>query len=128
MIFEVIGTPTEEDKSFVTDAKALEYLEAFPPKGRSDLSTLYPGAGEEALDFLGKILVFNPYFRLSIDEALGHPFFKKVRKPEKEIASKVEVQIEFEKEHHLDKKKLRALFVEEIEHFKKRRETGDIWQ
>lgn len=30
VIFEVIGTPTEEDKSFVTDAKALEYLEAFP--------------------------------------------------------------------------------------------------
>lgn len=71
--------------------------------------------------------MFNPYFRLSIDEALAHPFFKKVRKQEKEIASKVEVQIEFEKEHHLDKKKLRALFLEEIEHFKKRKESGDIW-
>jgi len=91
VIFEVIGTPTEEDKSYVTDAKALEYLEAFPPKGKIDLSTLYPGAGEEALDFLGKILVFNPYFRLSIDEALAHPFFKKVRKSEKEISSTVEI-------------------------------------
>ena len=30
VIFEVIGTPTEEDKSFVTDTKAIEYLEAFP--------------------------------------------------------------------------------------------------
>jgi mitogen-activated protein kinase 1/3 len=30
VIFEVIGSPSEEDKSFVTDVKALEYLEAFP--------------------------------------------------------------------------------------------------
>jgi mitogen-activated protein kinase 15 len=51
------------------------------------LSTLYPGAGEEALDLLGRILIFNPYFRISVEEALNHPFFKKVRKPEKEIGS-----------------------------------------
>jgi mitogen-activated protein kinase 1/3 len=29
VIFEVIGTPCEEDKSFVTDQKALDYLQAF---------------------------------------------------------------------------------------------------
>ena len=91
MIFEVIGTPSEEDKSYVTDQKALEYLEAFPNNKKKDLATLYPGAGNEALDFLGKILVFNPYFRITVDEALNHPFFTKVRKQEKEIKSSVEV-------------------------------------
>lgn len=29
IIFQVIGTPSEADKSFVTDMKALEYLETF---------------------------------------------------------------------------------------------------
>jgi hypothetical protein len=29
VIFAVIGTPNEADKSFVTDQKALEYLETF---------------------------------------------------------------------------------------------------
>lgn len=91
VIFEVIGTPSEEDKSYVTDQKALEYLEAFPNNKKKDLATLYPGAGAEALDFLGKILVFNPYFRITVDEALNHPFFTKVRKQEKEIKSTVEV-------------------------------------
>ncbi len=117
VIFEVIGTPSEEDKSYVTDAKAIEYLDAFPPKARSDLTLLYPGAGEEALDLLNRILVFNPYFRLSVNEALSHPFFKKVRKSEKEMAAHEEIQIDFEKEH-LDKKKLRQLFLEEIQFFK----------
>jgi len=78
---------------------------------------LYPGAGEEAIDLLGRVLIFNPYFRITIDEALAHPFFKKVRKTEKEVNSDKEIQIEFEKEH-LDKKKLRQLFLEEISLFK----------
>lgn len=30
VIFEVIGAPSETDKSFVTDQKALEYLDSFP--------------------------------------------------------------------------------------------------
>lgn len=123
VIFEVIGSPQEEDKSFVTDAKALEYLEAFPQRPRTDLHTLYPGAGDEALDLLGRILVFNPYFRITVDEALGHPFFKKVRKPEKEVNSEVQIQIEFEKEH-LDRKKLRQLFLEEINYFKAKRQEA----
>lgn len=66
---------------------------------------------------LQRILIFNPYFRITIDEALAHPFFKKVRKPEKEVNSDKEVQIDFEKDH-LDKKKLRQLFLEEIQYFK----------
>jgi hypothetical protein len=48
----VIGTPTEDDKSYVTDAKALEYLDAFPPRARVDLNLMYPGAGVDAIDLL----------------------------------------------------------------------------
>ncbi len=123
MIFEVIGTPLEEDKSFVTDAKALEYLEAFPAKPKTDLHSFYPGAGDEAIDLLNRILIFNPYFRISIDEALSHPFFKKVRKTEKEVNSDIEINIEFEKDN-LDRKKLRQLFLEEIMFFKAKRLEG----
>ena len=32
VIFEVIGTPSEDDKSFVTDQKAIDYLNAFPKR------------------------------------------------------------------------------------------------
>lgn len=85
---------------------------------------MYPGAGSDAIDFLSKILVFNPYFRITVDEALKHPFFAKVKKSEKEIASTKEVQIEFDKDHHLDKAKLRKIFIEEIQYFKQLRESG----
>lgn len=117
VIFEVIGTPNEDDKSFVTDGKANDYLNAFPKKEKVDLSTVYPGAGEEAIDLLHKILVFNPYFRISIDECLDHPFFKKVRKIDREAISDHPIKFDWEKEH-LDRKKLREHFLEEISYFK----------
>ena len=68
------------------------------------------------------MLEFNPYFRITVDEALGHPFFDRVRKPEKEIQAKESVVIEFDQEDVLDKKRLRELFLEEIEMFKKNKE------
>lgn len=122
VIFEVIGSPNEEDKSFVTDGKALDYLNAFPKKDKVDLATIYPGAGEEAVDLLHKILVFNPYFRITMDEILAHPFFKKVRKVEKEMIATDPIQFDWEKEH-LDRKKLREHFVEEIMFFKTTKQT-----
>ena len=78
---------------------------------------MYPGAGEEAIDLLHKILVFNPYFRINLDECLDHPFFKKVRKSEKEMLATDAIKFDWEKET-LDKKKLREHFVEEIQYFK----------
>ncbi len=107
----------------MTDTKALEYLNAFPKSERVNLATVYPGAGEEAIDLLHKILVFNPYFRLSIDECLEHSFFKKCRKPEKEQIAKDSVHFDWEKEH-LDRAKLRQYFVEEINFFKIMRAQG----
>jgi len=112
----VIGTPTEDDKLFVTDHKAFEYLNTFPKRERLDLKTLYPGAGEEALDFLSKTLVFNPYFRISLEDCFNHPFFEKVRKEEKENIEGKPVTLDFEKEE-LNKDRLRKLFLEEINYF-----------
>ena len=45
-----------------------------------DLSQKYPGAPPEAVDFLYKILVFNPYFRIPLKDALEHPLFDEVRR------------------------------------------------
>ncbi len=85
------------------------------------MTTMYPGAGEEAIDLLHRILVFNPYFRISVDECLAHPFFRKVRKPEKEVTAAEVVVFEWEGEH-LDRPKLRQHFVEEIMFFKNLRQ------
>ena len=61
------------------------------------------------------MLLFNPYFRITIDEALAHPLFAKLRKPHKEVCAEKSIMIEFDQSNEvLDRKKLRELFLEEI--------------
>jgi hypothetical protein len=40
----------------------------------------YPAADIDALDFLRQVLVFNPYFRITIKQALAHPLYVTSRK------------------------------------------------
>ena len=78
MIFDIIGTPNEEEKSFITDKKALDYLDSFDLKQRADLSKRFPAITDLALDFLFKMLTFNPFLRPTIQECLDHPYLKTI--------------------------------------------------
>ena len=78
----------------------------------------YHGATPEAIDFLNKILVFNPYFRMSLEDALNHPLFDNVRRPQAEKFVGKPIELEFEK-LTLDKKTLRELFLKEIYSYQK---------
>ena len=40
-------------------------------------SKIYPGANSHALDLMEKMLQFNPAKRISVAEALKHPYLKK---------------------------------------------------
>lgn len=40
---------------------------------------------------------FNPFFRLSIEECLAHPFFAKIRRKEREVKQEAMVDIELDK-------------------------------
>lgn len=120
IIFSVLGTPSEEDFEFVTDAKAIEYLKSFPHKKRVNFAELYPAATKEGLDILHKMLVFNPFKRITIDEAINHPFLSKVRDKTREVSAGGPIILDFEKEGEMTVDRLRELFVEEIKHYRKK--------
>lgn len=83
VIFNVLGLPNDSDKSFVLTNKALNYLDTFKlTQEKKDFAHMFAVAPPEAIDLLAKMLAFNPYFRMSVDEALSHPFFADVRNQE----------------------------------------------
>jgi mitogen-activated protein kinase 1/3 len=116
VIFSVIGSPSPQDCSFVTDAKALEYLEGFSGNPPADLQSKYPGATPEAVDFMQKCLMFNPFFRMTLQDAISHPLFKDIKGTKSEKYVGTPITLEFE-EMHLDTKTLRELFLKEIAHY-----------
>ena len=50
----------------MTDGKAMEYLEQFKYTPRTSLKDKYPGASAESIDFLERVLIFNPFFRIDL--------------------------------------------------------------
>jgi mitogen-activated protein kinase 1/3 len=72
-IISVLGTPHRDD--IMGHEKALNYMKTLPYKSGVDFRQKYPNASHHALDLLSKLLTFNPNKRITVDQALEHPYF-----------------------------------------------------
>ena len=75
-VIAVLGTPTYEDISYISNEKALEFIKSIPKRSRQPLDSLFPDANPLALDLLSKMLTFNPLNRFTVEECLAHPYFE----------------------------------------------------
>jgi mitogen-activated protein kinase 1/3 len=83
-IFDVKGTPTDEDLEFINDGKAEKYIKSFEKQEKKQWQELFPVASSDALNLLEHLLTFNPYYRITAKEALRHKYFENVRKKDQE--------------------------------------------
>lgn len=82
VIFGIIGTPPPSElKNY---GRASEYIKSLGKLDPKPLKDIFPAGDPMALDLLGKMLAFNPTTRCTADEALNHPFFKGIRRPDME--------------------------------------------
>ena len=86
-IIGVLGTPSQEDISFIESVQARKYIKNLPKRNRQCFSTLFPKSNPMALDLLSKMLVFNPKQRYTVDQCLSHPYFEGLHKEEDEVKS-----------------------------------------
>ncbi|ETW04808.1 CMGC/MAPK protein kinase [Aphanomyces invadans] len=117
VIFNVIGTPSEDDIGNLGEVK--QYLRKLQHKDPMNLAQLYPGASPEALDLLKQFLTFNPDRRITLEGALNHPFLADIRLRAKEIVDMQPLDMEFENVP-LDREKLKGRIFSEIQHFQAR--------
>jgi mitogen-activated protein kinase 1/3 len=118
VIFDVIGTPAEEDMEFVTDPNGILYLKSLKKRTKRDLKLKFPGSNEDALDLLEKMLQFNPMKRATVQQAIEHSFFSDIRDNNKEIEAEFNLEFDFEKDENLTLEKLRTLFIQVINSYK----------
>jgi len=118
VIVKVIGTPSEEDMGTI-NSSARSFIANMGPQKRTDWKTRFAKSSPEALDLLDKLLVFNPKKRLTIDEALEHPYFKPIEKkrpPKSDLECKT--PFKFDWEESLTRDKIQELMWEEIGEFR----------
>lgn len=68
--------------------KARTYFSRFSQKKGDGLGKLLPKATPAALDLLGKMLTIDPRKRISVADALAHPFLAELHLPEGEAAAR----------------------------------------
>ncbi|KGU21431.1 extracellular signal-regulated kinase 1/2 [Candida albicans P78042] len=87
LIFEVLGTPTDEDLQIIKSERAQKFIRSLPTKVKIDLSEFinnhpyrnikHRGRDQVnplAIDLLEKLLVFDPAKRITVQAALEHPY------------------------------------------------------
>ena len=59
-------------------------LDSLPATKQKKLRNMFPTASDEALDMIKNLLQFNPSKRLSVEQALKHPYVAQFHNPDEE--------------------------------------------
>jgi len=114
LIIQVLGSPAEEDLAFISSDKARSYIKGLPYQPRVPFTKLYPNANPLAVDLLEKMLVFNPKKRITVEQALRHPYLGSLHDESVEPASEGFFEFDFEDDQKLKEDELRDRVFEEM--------------
>lgn len=124
-IISVIGTPSEDDLEFIVDEELKRTVRELRHVDAVNWNRMLPYlASEEStsgVDLMKRCLEFNPHKRITVDEALSHPYLSSVRNEAEETSVSVPINFDYEHFRNLDDNiKMNALkqcIVNEIDHY-----------
>mmetsp|Transcript_10481 Transcript_10481/g.15706 ORF Transcript_10481/g.15706 Transcript_10481/m.15706 type:complete len:538 (+) Transcript_10481:90-1703(+) len=114
LIVQFCGKDNDIDLSFVANRKARSYILDMQDCTPVDLPSKFPNSGANALDLLGQMLQFNPNKRITIDEALQHPWLSNFRSAQNEVPALNPVNLEEVETTPLSRGALQKLMFEDV--------------
>ena len=82
LIIELLGTPTARTwPDFIRLPFSEKVIEKIPVQPHNRLCERMKTLGPVGLDFLGSLLAYDPQKRLTVKEALSHPYFREQPHP-----------------------------------------------
>ncbi|CUM68625.1 uncharacterized protein PRCAT00006352001 [Priceomyces carsonii] len=116
-ILLILGTPKEDTLTKIGSVRAQNYVRSLPFMKKVPYSQLFPNANPLALDLLEKMLSLDPYERITIDDALKHPYLSVWHDPLDEPECKV--KFDFKSFETIDDiETMKKIIVKEVKSFR----------
>eukprot|EP01029_Cantina_marsupialis_P012388 TRINITY_DN2733_c0_g1_i1.p1 TRINITY_DN2733_c0_g1~~TRINITY_DN2733_c0_g1_i1.p1 ORF type:complete len:366 (+),score=90.65 TRINITY_DN2733_c0_g1_i1:120-1217(+) len=113
IITDILGTPTGSELDFITSDRARRFMEGQPFKPKVPFKKIYKKANPMALELLEKMLELNPNRRITVEEALKHPYMASLYNPKDEPLCEDTFNFDFE-DAELKKEILQRQIYQEI--------------
>jgi len=118
-VLELIGKPKPEDIESIESPHAATILSSINIAKKKSFASFFANASEVALDFLRRLLVFNPHNRLTVEEALRHKYLEQFSSPEEEIVCDHIIEIPMDDNTKFSVKEYRDAIYSDISRKKK---------
>lgn len=115
LIINVLGSQQEPDIAFIDNPKARKFIKSLPYSRGTHFSRLYPQADPLAIDLLQRMLVFDPTKRITVSEALQHPYMSGLYDPRSNPI--VHVPINLDIDESLGEHMIREMMWNEMLHY-----------
>ncbi|MBA0749112.1 hypothetical protein Gogos_003072 [Gossypium gossypioides] len=115
LIINVLGSQLEADIQFIDNPKARRYIKSLPYSRGTHFSLLYPQADPLAIDLLQRMLVFDPSKRITVTEALLHPYLLGLYDPRCNPPAQVPIDLEIDE--NMGESMIREMMWSEMLHY-----------
>ncbi|KAM6951166.1 LOW QUALITY PROTEIN: mitogen-activated protein kinase 7 [Aplochiton taeniatus] len=116
LILTVLGTPSESVIGAIGAERVRSYVQSLPLRAPVPLAKLYPQAERDAVDLLAAMLRFDPRHRISVTQALEHPYLAKYHDQDDEPVCVPAFDFEFDK-LPMNKEQIKEAILVEIQDF-----------
>lgn len=99
-IIKVLGTPSDQILNQIRSRNVRAYIQQLGLKNGIPLRTLFSNASDPALNLLNHMLQYSPENRITVHQALNHPYLQVWHDPGDEPVCLEKVSFEFEKYNH----------------------------
>ncbi|KAK1373640.1 Mitogen-activated protein kinase [Heracleum sosnowskyi] len=123
LITELLGSPEDSDLGFLRSEHAKRYLNGLRHVPKKSFAELFPDVSPVALDLAQKMLEFDPSKRITVEEALKHPYLSSLHEINEEPTCESPFIFDFEQEN-LSEEDIKELIWQESSKFTRDKMQG----